>query len=175
MTDLPPASSADAQARVHALLNEGARLLRSQRPEEALAPLREAHKLAPHDPDIAINLGGALVMAAKWSRAVRFLEEAVARHPHNAHLWLNLAAAYLGRLPLASRQAQNRAIAAYEQALSIDPQAANAQYNLGLIYAERQEWEQARARFQAALATDPQDRDAALWLQRVAQILEEER
>jgi len=170
----PQPAHPDTQAQMHALLNEGARLLRSQRPEEALTPLRQAHKLAPDDPDIAITLGGALVMAAKWSRAVRFLEEATAQHPHNARLWLNLAAAYLGRLPFASHQAQDRAIAAYERAIAIDPHLANAHYSIGLIYAERKDWPQARAWFQAALQVDPLDQDARVWLRRIAAIVETE-
>lgn len=149
------------------LLNEGARLLHSQRPAEALPPLREAHRLDPNDPDITITLGGALVMNAKWSEAVRFLEKALVRHPDNARLWINLAAAHLGRLELSSLSAQNKAIAAFQRALEIDSIAVSVHYNIGLIYAERQDWPQAEHWFQAALRANPADKDAAFWLQRV--------
>jgi len=148
------------------LLNEGARLLRSQRPAEALPPLQQAHELQPDDPDIAITLSGALVMANKWSKAVSFLEDAVERHPDNARLWLNLAAAYLGRLELSSRARREQAITAYEYAIALDPVAPSAHYNVGLIYAEQKAWEQAAEWFQAALRASPNDRDAATWLKK---------
>lgn len=149
------------------LLNEGARLLHSQRPAEALPPLRKAYRLAPDDPDVAVNLGGALVMNAKWSEAVRFLEQALVQHPDNTRLWINLAAAHLGRLPLSSFAAQDKAIAAYQRALELDPIAFSVHYNVGLIYAERQDWPQAEHWFQAALRANPADKDAAFWLRRV--------
>lgn len=149
------------------LLNEGARLLHSQRPAEALPPLRRAHALAPNDPDVAINLGGALIMTTQWRQAVRVLEAAVAQHPDNPRLWLNLAAAYLGRLETASLAAQDKAITAYQRALALDPLAHSAHYNIALIYAERGDFAAAETWFNAALQTNPADRDAALWLRRL--------
>lgn len=149
------------------LLNEGARMLHAQRPAEALEPLRRAHALAPDDPDVAINLGGALIMTSKWRQAVRVLEAAVAQHPDNPRLWLNLAAAYLGRLETASLSAQDKAIAAYQHALTLDPIAHSAHYNIALIYAERGDLTAAETWFSAALHANPTDRDAALWLRRL--------
>ncbi|HEY52932.1 MAG TPA: tetratricopeptide repeat protein [Caldilineae bacterium] len=156
----------DTLQKANRLLNEGARLLHARRPAEALAPLQEAHALLPDDPDIAITLGGALVMANKWSKAVGFLEKAVEQHPDNARLWLNLAAAYLGRLELSSRTRQDQAIAAYEKAIALDPVAPSAHYNIGLIYAEQKAWPLAAEWFQAALRARPTDRDAATWLKK---------
>jgi len=162
----PSAPDQDARQEAIHLLNEGARLLHSQRPAEALPPLQRAHELQPDDPDIAITLSGALVMANKWSKAVAFLEDAVERHPDNARLWLNLAAAYLGRLELSSRTRQEQAIEAYEHAITLDPIAPSAHYNIGLIYTEQKAWEQAADWFQAALRANPTDRDAATWLKK---------
>ena len=168
----------DQDTRQHALqlLNEGARLLRSQRPAEALPPLRKAHELLPDDPDIAITLGGALVMSNKWNKAVTLLEPATARHPDNAQLWLNLAAAYLGRLELSSLSRQDQAIAAYKKAIELDPVAPSAHYNIGLIYAERKSWAQAAQWFQAAVRANPADQDAVYWLKkaRTSQLQDQE-
>ncbi len=174
-----PNSSApgqDSRQEAIQLLNEGTRLLRSQRPAEALPPLQQAHKLLPDDPDIAITLSGALVMANKWRKAVAFLESAVERHPDNARLWLNLAAAYLGRLELSTRSRQDQAIEAYKRAIALDPVAHSAHYNIGLIYAEQKSWEQAADWFQAALRASPTDHDAAFWLKkaRAAQLSDQE-
>ncbi len=154
------------------LLNEGARLLRTQRPADALAPLQQAYEIAPDDPDVAVTLGGALVMSAqysgsaRWSAAVGFLEAAVEQHPENARLLLNLAAAHLGRLEFSSFAAQERAIGVYKRAIEVDPVAENAHYSIGLIYAERQDWPEAESWFQAALRAYPNDADAGLWLRR---------
>lgn len=169
---MPPSSDPTpdptaTRRRVVQLINDGARLLHARRPGEAVALLNEAYELAPDDPDVAINLGGALIMTSRWSRAVAVLEQAVALHPDNVRLWINLAAAYLGRLEIASPAAQERAIAAYERALRLDPGAPGVHYNLGLIYAERRDWAQAAYWFGEALRLRPDDADAAWWLRQV--------
>ncbi len=45
------------------LLSQGARLLAQRRPAEAIAKLEQARALLPDDPDVAINLGGAYILA----------------------------------------------------------------------------------------------------------------
>lgn len=155
------------QQRVRELLNEGARLLSHRRPGEAAAVLEEALALDPTNVAVAINLGGAYVMQGKFSKAVPVLEEAAEREPGNEMVWVNLAAAYLGRLELSSREMQDRAIAAFERALAVNPQTPNVNYNLGLIYMERREYRRAAAHFYRALEVDPNDRDARMWLDRI--------
>jgi cytochrome c-type biogenesis protein CcmH/NrfG len=157
----------DPQTHARRLTGEGARLLSLQRPGEAAARLERAWQLAPGDPDIAINLGGAYVMQHRWTKAVRFLEAATKLHPDNAMLWVNLAAAYLGPLEISGAESQNRAIAAFEQALRCDPLTPNVHYSLGLIYAERGEYHRAAAHFWRALEVNPEDRDAQRWLQKL--------
>ena len=52
-------------------------------------------------------------------------------------VWTNLAAAYLGKLPFATPERQERAISAFEQALALEPHTPHVSYNLGLIYMAR--------------------------------------
>lgn len=158
----------DANDEFRRQLRASARLLQENRPSEALELLHTLHKIAPTDPDVAINLGGAYILQRKWNRAVTILSKAVAIHPQNVMLWANLGAAYLGNLQLAGRKHQDQAIAAYERALEIDPQAPNIHYHLGLIYKERGELQQALTYFQHAHALQPLDRDAQYWAQRLA-------
>ncbi|MCB0053898.1 MAG: hypothetical protein KDE24_30620, partial [Caldilinea sp.] len=73
-------------------LAEGAWLLRSNEPEAALEKLLPLYEQAPTNADVAINVGGAYVMLAKWNKAVRVLSKAAELHPENAMLWVNLAA-----------------------------------------------------------------------------------
>ncbi|MCD6290419.1 MAG: tetratricopeptide repeat protein [Anaerolineae bacterium] len=157
----------DIARRVRELLNQGARLLSARRPGEAVAVLEEAYMLAPDNVAVAINLGGAYVMQGRFSKAIPVLETASQQEPENAMVWVNLAAAYLGRLEFSTREMQDRAIAAFEQALLVNPRTPNVNYNLGLIYKERGDLERAAAHFWRALEVDPNDRDARLWLDRI--------
>lgn len=155
-------------------LNESAQLLALNRPGEAIDALLELYELAPEHPDVLINLSGAYILQAKWSRAVSLLQKAVATHPDNAMLWTNMGAAQLGRLELAGPQQQEKAIEAYQRALRADPTAPNVHYHLGLIYKERGELNRAGAFFQRALEVNPGDRDAQHWLDRIGKLLAQE-
>lgn len=154
-------------------LNESARLLSQNRPGEALERLLPLEKTKPADPDVAINIGGAYILQRKWDRAVRVLRKAVDAHPQNAALWSNLGAAELGRLETSGPRQQERAIAAYERALQVDPVAPNVHYHLGLIYKHRGELIRASAFFQRALEVSPADRDARFWLDKMDKLADE--
>ena len=84
--------------------------------------------------------------------------------PDNVMVWINLAAAYLGPLEVSDEGGQDQAIAAFERALSLDPEAPSVNYNLGLIYKQRGETERAAAHFWRALDVDPSDNDARIRL-----------
>ncbi|MBX3053795.1 MAG: tetratricopeptide repeat protein [Caldilineaceae bacterium] len=152
-------------------LNASARLLRANRPGEAVELLQPLHQQYPLDPDVAINLGGALILQRKWDRAVKVLLPVARRHMDSAMLWINLAAAHLGRLETAGPAQQHKAINAYEQALRADPKAPNVHYQLGLIYKEQGNLSRASALFQRALEVNPNDKDAALWLDRLSDLI----
>lgn len=156
--------------RGHELLAAGARLLSQQRPGEAVEVLSQAAHLLPDDVDVAINLGGAYILQHRYRQAVPILERASQLAPDNAMVWMNLAAAYLGRLETSGPEQQRQAIAAYERALALHPEAPHVHYNLGLIYKDQRAWEQASAHFRNALAINPADADARYWLDKVANI-----
>jgi len=155
----------------HQALNSSARLLRANRPGEAAELLLPLHQQHPADADVAINLGGALILQRKWEQAVRVLLPAARLNMNNAMLWINLAAAHLGRLETAGPKQQQQAISAYEQALRADPKAPNVHYHLGLIYKEQGNLSQAAALFQRALDVNPNDKDAKMWLERLSQLI----
>lgn len=158
------------------ILNESARLLRANRPGEAIAVLEPLQADMPDDPDIAINMGGALILQRKWTKAVEILHKAVDASPENVLLWTNLAAAYLGRLETSGPKHQARAIAAYEKALRIDPSTPNVHYHLGLIYKQQGNLSRSSAMFQRALEINPNDRDARYWMEKLSdQMVERER
>lgn len=155
----------------HRLLNESARLLSQGRPGEAEQRLTGLSEIAPEHPDVLINLSGAYILQAKWSRAVKLLTKAVRVHPENAMLWMNMGAAQLGRLETAGPKQQEKAIQAYQRALQVDPETPNAHYHLGLIYKERGELTRSAAFFQRALEVNPSDKDARYWLDRLTSLI----
>jgi protein O-GlcNAc transferase len=146
-------------------LAEGAWLLRTNQPQAAAERLLPLYEQAPSNVDVAINLGGAYILMAKWNKAVRVLSKAAELHADNPMVWTNLAAAYLGRLELAGPQQQQRAIRAYERALEVDPATPNVHYHLGLIYKERGDLTAAITYFEGALAVNPSDKDATYWIE----------
>jgi Flp pilus assembly protein TadD len=153
--------------QVRQLVSDGARLLSMRRPGEAAAKLVEARRLDPRNVPAAINLGGAYVLQGKFKQAALVLEAAAQLEPDNVMIWTNLAAAYLGKLPFASEEDQDRAIAAYTHALDLDARVPQVHYNLGLIYLERKDFRRAESHFHKALETDPNDRDARRYLEQL--------
>ncbi len=164
-TPNPPADP----ARAHRLLSRGAQLLAEGRAREALAPLQHAHRFDVDDVPTLINLGGAYVMTGQHKRALPLLERARDAEPDNSMVWINLGAAYLGNPLLSTARQQDRAIAAFERSLELNPTAPSVHYNLGLIYVDRGDAVRARAAFEQALRVDPQDQDARGWLARLDQ------
>lgn len=157
------------------VLNDSAQLLRQNRPEEAVRLLLPLHERFPIHADVAINLGGAYILQRKWNRAVRVLEPAARHHAENVMLWVNLAAAELGNLEISGPRQQEKAIAAYERALQINPKTPNVHYHLGLIHKHRGDLTRARDCFRSALDVMPTDRDARLWLERIDLLLAQNR
>lgn len=153
-------------------LNDSARLLQQNRPEEAEELLLPLYESAPEHIDVLINLSGAYILQRKWDKAVRLLEKAAKVHPDNAMLWMNMGAAQLGRLDTAGPQQQERAIEAYQRALQVNAETPNAHYHLALIYKERGEMTRSAAFFQRALEVNPADADARYWLDRLTNIMQ---
>ena len=149
------------------LLQDGTQALHRGQVAQAIRLLERAHRLAPEDPDAALNLGGACILRKKFAQAIAVLEPLSERDPHNPMVWTNLGAAYLGNPVLARDADQRRAIAAFEKAIALAPAAPNVAYNLGLIYRDRQEIAQALHWFRRALQANPNDRDAGAYIRRL--------
>jgi tetratricopeptide (TPR) repeat protein len=152
------------QRRFYYWLRRGTQALQQGDVKEALRLLDSAYRLDPENLDAALNLGGACILSKKFKQAVSILEPLSERAPENPMVWTNLGAAYLGNPVLARDEDQQRAIAAFERALEIDPQAPNVAYNLGLVYRDRQDRTGALRWFRQAVDTDPNDRDAISYI-----------
>ncbi len=157
----------DEAANFRDLLVQGTRLLRQGRANEAVSLLEQAYAMAPQDIDASLNYGGALIMSGQFRQAIPVLEALREREPHNAMVWTNLGAAYLGNPVLATGAQQLQAIAAFEKALAIDPAAPSVAYNLGLIYRDRNEQAMAIKWLRQALQANPGDKHARSLLKRL--------
>lgn len=142
------------------LFENGTRLLHRGQADEALPLLKMAYELQPDHADTAINLSGAYILTKRFRKAIPVLEALSEQEPDNPMVWTNLGAAYLGNPVLAEDEHQVRAIAAFEQALRVDPIAPNVAYNIGLIYRDRKELDIAVHWFRQAVRANPADRDA---------------
>lgn len=171
-----PSDNTDSKSRnrVAALFRRGTELLQRSDPVRAAQLLEQAHQLDPSRADIALNLSGAYILTRKFRQAVPLLETLSEQEPDNPMVWTNLGAAYLGNPVLARDEEQQRAIAAFQRALEIDPIAPNVAYNIGLIYRDRRDTDQAIHWFTKAIQANPNDKDARSILRRLLGTQEEE-
>ncbi|HJS04010.1 MAG TPA: tetratricopeptide repeat protein [Variovorax sp.] len=120
----PAPKPGDADARQ--LLADG-EALESTDPAGAEAAYRAAIAAAPDHVDAYVNLGALLCDLQRYEEAVQLHEYALPRCPHSALLFFNHAIALeeLGRLRIAALN--------YERSLQLDPDFADAHYNLGRL------------------------------------------
>jgi len=165
MSKTPPPT----QNRFEAFFRRGTQLLHDGLAAKALPMLEKAYEIEPDNPDAALNLSGAYILTNKFIKAIPILEEVSKKSSDNEMVWINLGAAYLGNPVLATDEAQQKAVMAFEKALEINPEAPNVAYNLGLIYRDRREYDEAISWFKRALQTNPKDRDARNFIRKMSQ------
>ena len=165
-------SSKDPQddLKFEELFRQGSELLHRGKINDAVTVLQRAHALEPRHFDATLNLSGAYILTKKFKKAVALLEQLRQEAPENAMVWTNLGAAYLGNPVLARDEEQLQAIAAFKQALAIDPIAPNVAYNIGLIYRDRREYDLAISWFKRALQANPHDKDARDLIEKLREI-----
>lgn len=95
------------------------------------------------------NLGALLVRQRRNGEARGYLERALQRKPGHANLWYNLGGAYKGMREL------DRAVAAYRQAIRLDPRDPDFHADLGLLALSLGRTDEAIAALSEALRLDP--------------------
>lgn len=135
--------------------NLGRSLLREGRPQEALAPYREAVRLRPDLAPSHAGLAQALLRLRRYDEAVASLEAVVAIEPGLYSTRQNLAAALVG----AGRA--DEALPHYRELVRIAPRAVEAHALLAEALARLGRAEEAALHYGEALALDPDPEDAA--------------
>jgi len=153
--------------------------------EQAAQAYREFLRLRPNHPEALYLLGVVAYQTENYSAAVEFFHQALAAGADepSCHNILGLAFAGMDKAGeaetsfaraiairktpdfcnnlgnLLSRQGRvEEAIAAYEEALALDSNFADAHYNAGNAYRQKQELEDAVACFRRALTANPSAR-----------------
>ena len=134
---------------VASLLALATELLRSGRPAEAIAPLREATLLQPSNPIIEHDLGLACLEVGRVTDAVAALKRAVASDPRyaDAYFRLGIALEKLGDI--------GGAIVAYDRATELLPSLTEAWFRAGALVYTLGHRDEAIGCFRRAAETGP--------------------
>jgi tetratricopeptide (TPR) repeat protein len=146
---MPPSSDLAQSQEVAPLLALATRLLRTGRPADAIAPLREAALLQPSNPVILHDLGLACLEVGQIPDAIAALQQAVACNPRDgdAHFRLGIALESLGDV--------GGAIVAYDRATEILPSLTEAWFRAGALVYTLGHRDEAIGCFRRAAATGP--------------------
>ncbi len=129
----------------------GASLLELNRPEEALAALENAVKLAPGDAGTHYNLAVALEALHQHDDAIAALKRSIELQPAKAAAHYNLAT--LLQMTGENTGAENH----FTEALRLQPQHADANNNLGILLKQQGRFEEAIHCFEQAIHSRPED------------------
>jgi tetratricopeptide (TPR) repeat protein len=117
--------------------------------DSASAQYQSAVKIDSTMSKVWVNMGLAYADAGKRPQARHALEKAIEVNPKDV-----LAYCHLGYLDHMSGNLSD-AMVMYKQALSIDPNSAQAHYNLGLAFAEQKIFNEAVREWQIVIKNDP--------------------
>lgn len=120
-------------------------LFRENRPADSLAQYTQAARLKRPTADDFKIVGLDYVLLKDYPDAIKWLQQSVSENPGNAETLYYLGRAYY------VQNTFDRAIDAFNRALSIDAQMIKAQENLGLAYEGKNDLQSAEACYRAAI------------------------
>jgi tetratricopeptide (TPR) repeat protein len=147
----PPPNPTRAQP-VAMLLARAAQRLRAGRPDDAIAPLRDAAALQPFNPTIQHDLGLACLEVGRVPDAIAAFRRAVASNPRytDAYFRMGIALEKLGD--------PGGAIVAYDRATELLPSLTEAWFRAGALVYTLGHRDEAIGCFRRAAATGPKTR-----------------
>src|SRR6266540_3026181 len=144
-------------------------LEKSGKLDDAAFQLLQAQRLAPQDVRPLKELGAVFYQKGLYDKSVQFLTRARGLAPDDARVWYALG------LTQEARRDPGAAIAAYRQAVSVDPTFADARKTLADVLASMGEHEQAIAVLDDLLRLERTNEQAAMNREVLAKALEEMR
>jgi adenylate cyclase len=146
----------DSRVAAHTLLSHV--YLRKGEYEQAVIEQERAIDLDPNDADGYRDLAEALIFAGRPEEAIEHIEKAMSLNPHYPVTYpFTLGFAYVGlAFKDGSPEYYERAIAAEQEAISINPNFTGSHLILAYIFNETGREEEARAQIAQALSINPQ-------------------
>lgn len=129
---------------------KGHELLRNKKLDEALKEFEQAAKLSPDTPVAHYWVGMAYFYKNEREMAIAKFKKVLDLEPTNYH-----ALAMIGKILSFNKAKLDEAINYLDQAISIDPDYAEAHFDLGRIYALRGDTNRALAEFGIIFRTEP--------------------
>ncbi|MFN4274849.1 MAG: tetratricopeptide repeat protein [Ferrovibrio sp.] len=133
----------------HKALGLAVRLHQAGKLEEACQLYRVVLQQQPENDDALHLLGMALEQLGRPQEGLPFVEQAIAAEPGIAAYCNSLGNIYKALEDI------DKAVAAYQRALQLDADNADAHNNLGLLAQGRKDWATASRHFNAALKANP--------------------
>jgi len=146
-------------------------------PQQAIPEYQQALQLNPQMTFINVNLGTCLMNMNQFDQAVPYFQQYLQTNPNapdaaqvRSYIQRAGASKQTGNLRSLVEQGQSllnqkrypQAQAAFQQAISVDPNFAPAHFFLGYAYANAGQCQQAISEFQSALQIDPNMKEAVL-------------
>jgi Flp pilus assembly protein TadD len=109
--------------------------------DEELAIIKEGRTEFPKDESLRAMEINYYIKTGKVDVLVSKLEESVKEHPDNSELWFNLGTIYMntanpktGNPPANAADLTAKAVQAYNNAIKLDPENVDYNYNIGAMY-----------------------------------------
>jgi tetratricopeptide (TPR) repeat protein len=118
--------------------------------DQAAQAYTAALEIWPDYAEARVGLGDARQAKGQFDEAIEEYRKALAVEPTNARVYLGM-----GKIYYNEKQLYHEAVAAYQQAITLDPKLLDAHLSLGELYEEKGLYEEAVARYSHVLSLEP--------------------
>jgi len=137
-----------------------------QRFEDAIVSFKKALEIDPKDKDALINLGNCYMSLNEFGRSVETYRAAIQLEPDCVMSHYNLASAHHSAAtacedPNGARQHYASARTEFQEAIRLNPEYADAYFNLGICYQDEGDDANARRMYSKAIELQPDMEEAS--------------
>ncbi len=118
--------------------------------DQAAQSYTAALEIWPDYAEARVGLGDARQAKGQFDEAIEEYRKALTVEPTNARVYLGM-----GKIYYNEKQLYHEAVAAYQQAIALDPKLLDAHLSLGELYEEKGLYEEAVARYSHVLSLEP--------------------
>ncbi len=134
----PGTGSEDAYNKAVDLCNSGVELAKKKEYEKAIALLKQANSIYPHDSGIHQNLGRALRQSGRFSESIPEYKKAIELEPSYLSAWLGLGNSYTSLHNLSEAEK------CFRKSVLLKPNSYEANGDLGEVLRDQGKFQEAR-------------------------------